>query len=62
MNEMTDLSWTQTSRAMTSLPLDRASNNYKPWWQTVHEYNNETKRLKLVRVTRCKNPSVFTSL
>lgn len=62
MNEMTDLSWTQTSRAMTSLPLDRASNNYKPWWQTVREYNNETKRLKRVRVTECKDDSVFTSL
>lgn len=62
MNEMTDLSWTQTSRAMTSLPLDRASNSYKPWWKTVHEYNNDTKRLKRVRVTQCKNPSVFTSL
>ena len=39
MNDMTDLSWTQTSRAMTSLPLCRVSNSYKPWWQIVHEYN-----------------------
>lgn len=59
MNDMTDLSFTQTSRAMTSLPLNRASNSYKSWWQTVHEYNNETKRLKRVKVTQCKNPSVF---
>lgn len=62
MNEMTDLSFTQTSRAMTSLPLCRVSNSYKKWWQTVHEYNNDTKRFKRVRVTQCKNPSVFTSL
>ena len=60
--DMTDLSFTQTSRAMTSLPLNRASNNYKPWWEVVSDYNKDTKRLKRVNVTECKNPSVFTSL
>lgn len=62
MNDMTDLSWTQTSRAMTSLPLCRASNSYKPWWQTVNEYNKQTlimRKSERVRVTKCKNPSVF---
>lgn len=59
MNNMSDMSFTQTSRAMTSLPLNRSSNSYIKWWQTVHEYNNDTKRLNRVRVSQCKNPSVF---
>lgn len=63
--DMTDLSFTQTSKAMSSLPLNRASNSYKPWAQIVHEYNKKTltmKRSERVTVTVCKNPSVFTSL
>jgi len=62
MNDMTDLSFTQTSRAMASLPLCRASNSHKPWWQTVNEYNKQTltmRKSERVRVTKCKNPSVF---
>lgn len=60
--DMTDLSFTQTSREMSSLPLNRARNSYKPWTQIVHEYNKQTltmKRSERVTVTECKNPSVF---
>ncbi|AKN44287.1 hypothetical protein [Pseudoalteromonas phage Pq0] len=59
MNNMSDMSFTQTSRAMTSSPLNRASNSYKPWWEVVSDYNKDTKRLKRVTTTKCKNPSVF---
>lgn len=65
LNDMTDLSFTQTSRAMSSLPLNRAERVYKPWWQVVSEYNKQTLTLtkaERVRVTKCKNPAVFTSL
>lgn len=62
MNNMADCSFTQISRAMTSLPLNRANNTYKPWWEVVSLYNKETKLLKKVTTTKCKNPSVFTSL
>ena len=44
MNNMSDMSFTQTSRAMTSSPLNRASNSYKPWWEVVSDYNKDTKK------------------
>lgn len=56
MNDMTDLSFTQTFRAMASKPLNRAERVYKPIWQIAAENNAKPKRL---RVTKCKNPSVF---
>ena len=59
LNDMTDLSFTQTSRAMSSLPLNRAERVYKPIWQIAVENNAKPKQL---RVTKCKNPAVFTSL
>lgn len=62
MNDMTDLSWTQTSRAMSSKPLSRVENTYKPWWVTVSEYNKQTLTLskrERLRSTVCKNPNVF---
>ena len=56
LNDMTDLSFTQTSRAMTSTHLDRKEGNYIPWWVIVREHNMKPKQL---RVTKCKNPAVF---
>lgn len=59
MNNMSDMSFTQTSRAMTSSPLNRSSNTYKPWWEVVSL--NNAKR-KVVRRHVCRDNSVFTSL
>ena len=59
LNDMTDLSFTQTFRAMASKPLNRAERVYKPIWHIAAENNAKPKHL---RVTKCKNPSVFTSL
>ena len=59
LNDMTDLSFTQTTRAMRSMPLNRAERVYKPIWQIAAENNAKPKQL---RVTKCKNPAVFTSL
>ena len=62
MNEMTDLSFTQTFRAMASKPVSRAERSYKPWWQVASEYNKQTLTLTKddrLRVTKCKNPNVF---
>ena len=56
LSEMTDLSFTQTSRAMSSMPLSRAERVYKPTWQIAAENNAKPKKL---RVTKCKNPNVF---
>lgn len=56
LSDMTDLSFTQTTRAMTSMPLNRAERVYKPIWQIAAENNAKPKRL---RVTKCKNPAVF---
>lgn len=47
LSDMTDLSFTQTKRAMTSKPLGRACNTYKPWWQSVAEHNAKPKRVIL---------------
>ena len=58
-SDMTDLSFTQTFRAMARKPLNRAERVYKPIWQIATENNAKPKQL---RVTKCKNPAVFTSL
>lgn len=44
---MSDLSFTKTSKAMSSTPLSRVRNNYKPWWQSVAEHNSQPKRVIL---------------
>lgn len=59
LNGMTDSSFTQTTLAMSSLPLNRSKGSYKPVWQIAAENNAKSKQL---RVTKCKNPAVFTSL
>ncbi len=56
LSDMTDLSFTQTSRAMASMPLNRAERVYKPIWQIAAENNAKPKQL---RVTKCKDDSVF---
>lgn len=56
LSDMTDLSFTQTSRAMSSTPLDRSSSTHKPIWQIAAENNAKPK---LLRVSKCKNPQVF---
>ena len=55
-SDMTDLSFTQTFRAMARKPLNRAERVYKPIWQIATENNAKPKQL---RVTKCKNPNVF---
>lgn len=47
MDSMSDLSFTQTSRSMSSKPISRVSNEYKPWWQIVSEHNKKPKQLTL---------------
>lgn len=47
MDNMTDLSFTQTSRAMSSMLLDRATITHKPIWQIAAENNAKEKRLIL---------------
>lgn len=44
---MSDLSFTKTSKAMSSTPLSRVSNRYKPWWQSVAENNAKPKQVIL---------------
>lgn len=56
MNEMTDLSFTQTSREMSSKPLSRAERHYTPWWKTAAKNN---KKPYILREHKCKNPNVF---
>lgn len=47
MNNMSDLSFTKTSKAMSSAPLGRVRSNCKPWWQLVAEHNAQPKRVIL---------------
>lgn len=56
MNDMTDLSFTQTSRAMSSKPLARVNNEYKPWWKIVAENN---KKPYVLREHKCKDSTFF---
>lgn len=63
LSDMTDLSHTQTKRAMQSKPLYRTSSNYKPWLVSVAEHNAKPKVL-IDRVAQGKrsNPTVFMSM
>ena len=56
LSDMTDLSFTQTFRAMASKPLNRAERVYKPIWLIAAENNAKPKQL---RITKCKNQTVF---
>ena len=62
LSDMTDLSFTQTFRAMASKPLSRAERVYKTWWEVASEYNKHTLTLTKddrLRVTKRKNQTVF---
>lgn len=63
LSDMTDLSWTQTSRAMASKHLDRQQGNYVPWWELVKQYNRETltkgKFIDRRAMGLRSNPTVF---
>ena len=59
MNNMSDLSFTQTSRAMKSTHISRVSNEYRPIWVIAATSNAKSKK---VRLHKCKKPNVFTSL
>lgn len=56
LSDMTDLSFTQTSRAMASKPLNRSRGGSKTIWNIAAENNAKPKQL---RVTKCKDDSVF---
>lgn len=58
-NEMTDLSFTQTSRAMSSMPLNRAKAGVKSVQQLANEQSKEDP---IVRRVKESDPSYFTSL
>lgn len=45
MNDMTDLSFTQTKRAMTSTHLSRVSHQYRPIWVIAEDNNKKPKVL-----------------
>jgi len=60
MNGMTDLSFTQTFRAMASKPVSRAERSYKPWWVIAAEHNKKPKVLIDRRAKGWKiQPNVF---
>lgn len=48
MNDMTDLSFTQTKRAMTSTHLSRVSHQYRPIW-VIAESNNKKPKVLIDR-------------
>lgn len=45
LSDMTDLSFTQTKRAMQSTPLSRVKSKYRPMWEIAATSN---ERLKVV--------------
>lgn len=47
MDNMSDLSFTQTSRAMSSKPLTRAKNQNRPWGDIVKDHNKLPKVITL---------------
>lgn len=49
LSDMTDLSFTQTKRAMTSTHLSRVSHQYRPIWVIAAE-NNEKPRVVIDRM------------
>lgn len=55
-NEMTDLSFTQTSKAMSSKPLNRAKAGVKSVQQLANE---QSKDDPIVRRVKESDPSVF---
>lgn len=60
MDSMTDLSFTQTSRAMKSSHIDRQQGNYIPWGVIVAEHNRKPKVLiDRVKLGWRSNPHVF---
>lgn len=48
MNDMTDLSFTQTKRAMNSTHLSRVSHQYRPMW-VIAEANNKKPKVLIDR-------------
>ena len=60
LSDMTDLSFTQTKRAMQSKPLSRAKGQYRTIWGIAAE-NNAKPRVVIDRVRDGKrsNPNVF---
>ena len=59
-NDMTDLSFTQTSRAMTSRHINRAGNTSRPIWIIAADSNkNEKKYIDRQRDGKRSNPTVF---
>lgn len=60
MNNMSDLSFTQTSRAMASTHLSRVSNEYRPIWVIASTSNAKPKVLiDRARDGKRSNPTVF---
>jgi len=49
LSDMTDLSFTQTKRAMQSAPLSRVKFQYRPIWEIAVE-NNEKPRVVIDRL------------
>ena len=45
LNDMTDLSWTQTSQAMASKHINRAGNTSRPIWLIAADNNVKPKVL-----------------
>ena len=43
LSDMTDLSFTQTKRAMQSSPLSRVKFQYRPVWEIAAENNEKPK-------------------
>ena len=60
LSDMTDLSFTQTKRAMTSTHLSRVSHQYRPVW-AIAATNNAKPKVVIDRVRDGKrsNPNVF---
>ena len=61
MDNMSDLSFTQTSKAMRSTHMDRKQGNYIPWWVIVAEYNRKTPKKVIDRraIGWKSQPNVF---
>lgn len=60
MNNMSDLSFTQASRAMKSTHLSRVSNEYRPIWVIAATSNAKPKVLiDRMRDGKRSNPHVF---
>lgn len=63
MNSMTDLSFTQTSRAMKSTHLSRINHEYRPIWVIAATNNAKPKQVIDRRARGWKSqPNVFMGL